>query len=58
LGLGRDLRFSADRIAGSGLVAGDELIQLAAFPEDGDSSTNPSTGTEAGRIRRPSRRRV
>ncbi len=56
IGLGRDLRFEAGEIVGSGLVAGEELIQLTAFGADSD-------GREAGgqpvptRIRRPSRRR-
>jgi hypothetical protein len=33
IGLGRELRFAADGVAGSGLVASDELVQLTAFPE-------------------------
>jgi len=56
IGLGRDLRFEAGEIVGSGLVAGEELIQLTAFGAD-------SAGRDAGeqslptRIRRPSQRR-
>jgi hypothetical protein len=33
IGIGLDLRFASDGVAGSGLVADDELIQLTAFPE-------------------------
>ena len=53
IGLGRDLRFEAGEIVGSGLVAGEELIQLTAFGADSDASEQ-SLPT---RIRRPSRRR-
>jgi hypothetical protein len=57
IGLGRELRFAADGVAGSGLVTGNELIQLTAFPESGDSvSDGPSP--RGGRIRRPSSRRI
>jgi hypothetical protein len=53
IGLGRDLRFAERAVAGAGLLSGDELIQLTAFPDE------PSTGpVEHGRIRRPSRRRA
>jgi hypothetical protein len=53
VGLGREVRFEQDRRAGSGLVAGDELVQLSVFAEDHDAPGEPSA-----RIRRPSRRRV
>jgi len=56
IGLGRDVRFAEAGVAGAGLVAGDELVQLSAFPDGG-----PDTGTPEAppaRIRRPSRRRV
>jgi len=56
IGLGRDVRFAQTRVAGAGLVVGDELVQLTAFPEheaDSDEGQTP-----AARIRRPSRRRV
>jgi hypothetical protein len=33
IGLGRELRFEADGVAGSGLIHEDELVQLTAFPE-------------------------
>jgi hypothetical protein len=33
LGLGRELRFASDGVAGSGLVHEAELVQLTAFPE-------------------------
>jgi hypothetical protein len=52
IGLGRDLRFAADGVAGSGLVVGEELTQVSAFPED------PGTATSRGaQVRRSSRRR-
>lgn len=55
IGLGRDVRFADGAVAGAGLVHGDELVQLTAFP-DGDE--RPATGhTRTSRIRRPSRRR-
>jgi hypothetical protein len=54
IGLGRDLRFDADGLVGSGLVAGEELVQLTAFGGDADSDQRPFQHT---RIRRPSRRR-
>ena len=57
IGLGRDLRFAQTRVAGAGLVVGDELVQLTAFPE-GDPDTSASRETTAARIRRPSRRRA
>ena len=56
IGLGRDVRFARTHVAGAGLVVGDELVQLTAFPEDapGDSDSE----APAARIRRPSRRRA
>ena len=56
IGLGRDVRFAQRRVAGAGLVAGDELVQLTAFPEDAPGEG--SGDTPAARIRRPSRRRA
>ena len=53
VGLGREVRFAHDGRAGSGLVAGDELIQLSVFTEE---NTGRPTAASA-RIRRPSRRR-
>ena len=55
IGLGRDIRFAETRVAGAGLVAGNELVQLTAFPQDEAASGNTAAAT---RIRRPSRRRV
>jgi len=52
IGLGRDLRFCADGVAGSGLAVGAELVQLTAFPEE----SGPAAARR-GRIRRPSSRR-
>lgn len=49
IGLGRDVRFASLAATGTGLVAGDELVQLTAFPGDEPASAC---------IRRPSRRRV
>jgi hypothetical protein len=57
IGLGRDVRFAAEGVAGAGMVAGDELLQLTAFPDDGPRAT-PGEGTPHVRIRRPSRRRT
>jgi hypothetical protein len=55
IGLGLDARFATGRIAGSGLIATGELVQLTAFPE-GEVSTD-ATPIPQARIRRPSRRR-
>lgn len=57
IGLGRDVRFCESGVAGAGLVAGDELVQLTAFPDSGPD-TAPDGPRHAARIRRPSRRRV
>jgi hypothetical protein len=54
IGLGRDLRFAADGLAGSGLASKSELVQLTAFSDRPDESTTP---VRSGRVRRPSRRR-
>ena len=52
IGLGRDLRFAQRSVAGAGLLAGDELVQFTAFPDE------PAGGPPTARIRRPSRRRA
>lgn len=54
IGLGRDVRFAEAGVAGAGLVAGDELVQLTAFPDSGQGSPPEVPGA---RILRPSRRR-
>jgi hypothetical protein len=54
IGLGREIRFAQDGLMGSGLVAGSELIQIAAFPDTGGGTRGPSARSR--RIRRPSRR--
>jgi ARG and Rhodanese-Phosphatase-superfamily-associated Protein domain len=51
IGLGRDARFATAGVAGAGLVAGEELVQLTAFADA------PGTPSPRARIRRPSRRR-
>ena len=56
IGLGRDVRFAQTRVAGAGLVVGDELVQLTAFPEDEAGAEDSQA--PAARIRRPSRRRL
>lgn len=56
IGLGRDVRFAQTRVAGAGLVVGDELVQLTAFPQDPADDANGDA--PAARIRRPSRRRA
>jgi hypothetical protein len=53
IGLGRDLRFAEPGVAGAGLVAGNELVQLTAFRDTGPSNT-PGDAPHA-RIRRPAR---
>lgn len=56
IGSGRDFRFESESLIGTGLVSGDELIQLSAFV--GSSEPQNADGrSAAGRIRRPSRRR-
>jgi hypothetical protein len=54
IGQGRDLRFAANGVGGSGLRCGGELIQLMAFPEE--PGAQRITGVGTGRIRRPSQR--
>lgn len=56
IGLGRDVRFARTHVAGAGLVVGDELVQLTAFPQDAPG--NADGQAPAARIRRPSRRRA
>ena len=56
IGLGRDLRFAAEGVAGAGTVAGDELLQLTAFPDAGAEAAEEETPRT--HIRRPSRRRA
>jgi hypothetical protein len=51
VGFGTDLRFAGVGVAGCALVANGELVQLTAFPEEGE----PESATT---IRRPSRRRA
>ncbi|MCO5316696.1 MAG: hypothetical protein M9938_11135 [Solirubrobacterales bacterium] len=59
VGLGRDFRFESPDLVGAGLVTGEELVQLSAFPAAAESQTGAGQGTHAPRtrIRRPSRRR-
>jgi hypothetical protein len=57
IGLGRDVRFAQARVAGAGLVVGDELVQLTAFADTGPGD-DASGDTPVARIRRPSRRRA
>lgn len=56
IGMGRGFRFENERAVGTGLVAGEELIQLSVFtsrPDDTRPATGPARRT---RITRPSRR--
>jgi hypothetical protein len=55
IGLGLDLRFAADGVAGCGLATDGELVQLTAFPEDGE--INGGLVGRSSRVRRPSQRR-
>jgi hypothetical protein len=50
-GLGQTLTFTTRLIGGTGLAVDGELVQLTAFPADGDAHARP------GRIQRPTRRR-
>lgn len=56
IGMGRGFRFENDRAVGSGLVSGDELIQLSVFTNRPDSSGPAAGSTRRTRINRPSRR--
>ena len=56
IGMGRDVRFAQRQVAGVGLVVGDELVQLTAFPPEGTSRSDDDV--RVARIRRPSRRRA
>lgn len=54
-GIGETARFAANGVEGSALLAEGELVQLTAFPAEGEDG---APGTRPGRrIRRPSRRR-
>ena len=55
IGLGLDLRFAADGVAGCGLAMDGELLQLTAFPEDGEIEGR--LVGRSSRVRRPSERR-
>ena len=55
IGLGLDLRFAADGVAGCGLATDGELLQLTAFPEGGENDGR--LVGDSGRVRRPSQRR-
>lgn len=49
IGLGRDVRFAGSGVAGAGLVAGDELVQLTAFPDDAvEDATGEQTRCGSG----------
>jgi hypothetical protein len=54
VGLGKTLRLQTDGTVGVGLWAGEALVHLAAFRNNGDGPRNPS-GTGLG-VRRASRR--
>ncbi len=57
-GLGEEIRFDAQGVAGTGLVHERELIQLTVFPGEGPDSGAEDRPSRAGRVRRPSRRRA
>jgi len=54
VGLGRDLRFEADKMLGHGLLTEDEMLHLSVFPPATDKSTESHAGL---RIQPPSSRR-
>jgi len=59
IGLGRGFRFENSRAVGSGLVAGEELIQLSVFTNRPDPTEHPAATrpqVARTRINRPSRR--
>ncbi len=57
IGLGRGFRFENHRAVGSGLVSGEELIQLSVFTNRPDRDERPiNTAYQGTRINRPSRR--
>lgn len=56
IGMGRDFRFELESLVGSGLVSGEELIQMSAFTSTSDDAPAPGPQISQGRIRRPSRR--
>jgi len=56
IGVGRGFRFENDRAVGSGLVSGEELIQLSVFTNREDGSQPAARPTRRTRINRPSRR--
>jgi ARG/rhodanese/phosphatase superfamily protein len=58
IGLGRELRFASDGVAGSGLTHDSELVQLTAFPDDGRPGNGDRGRDPSAHIRRPSRRRI
>ena len=59
VGIGVHLAFEGNGSEGSGLAVGEELVQLTAFPGDGQAEAQHSApGERASRIRRPSRRQA
>lgn len=63
IGMGRDFRFESPELLGAGLLSGEELIQLSAFPADrqrdraqGECGSS-QVASRPTRINRPSRRR-
>ncbi len=59
IGIGRGFRFENERAVGTGLVSGEELIQLSVFtnrPDRSESSEATGRATRRTRINRPSRR--
>jgi hypothetical protein len=56
IGIGRGFRFENERAVGSGLVAGEELVQLSVFTDRPDNSGPTAGPTRRTRISRPSRR--
>lgn len=55
VGLGEELRFAEHGVCGTALLYEGELIQLSAFPRNGDG-TGTQARARAGRVHRPSRR--
>ena len=58
VGLGQGLRFAFGGLAGTGLVHESELVTLTAFADEPGDDERHGGPAVAGRVRRPSRRRL
>ncbi len=58
IGLGESLSFAFGGLAGTGVAVDAELVTLTAFADDEERSSAGPRRVQAGRVRRPSRRRI